>query len=125
MEYHQRDATLPGLHEVLEAALRATWRAPAESGLAQAVKLRVEHVMLRHLLALGASDEASPLVRAIVGDVVGALRETLAQMPGAADADAVTQAHRRAALAEIDAFTANPAPFREPRTLAPPPGTPI
>ena len=89
------------------------------------MKLRVEHVALRHLLALGASDEASSLVRAIVRDVVAGLRETLAGMLAATDADAVTRAHRRAALAEIDAFTASPAPFREPRTLPPPPGTPI
>ena len=39
-------------------------------GLAQAVKLRVEHVALRHLLALGASRHASPLVRAIVADTL-------------------------------------------------------
>ncbi|MCW3475693.1 zinc-dependent metalloprotease [Rhodovastum sp. RN2-1] len=125
VEYHQRDASLPGLHEVLQAALDATWYAPAETGLAQATKLRVEHVALRHLLALAASEEASPLVRAIVRDVVEELRTAL--VPGLADGghDPVTRAHRQAALETISTFAKAPDRFRQPGTLPPPPGMPI
>lgn len=125
MEYHQRDASLPGLHEVLQAALDATWHAPAETGLAQATKLVVEHVALRHLLALAASEEASPLVRAIVGDVVEGLRATVASALSEGGGDPVTRAHRVAALKTIGAFGKAPETFRQAGTLPPPPGTPI
>jgi hypothetical protein len=123
VEFHQRDASLPGLHEVIEAALEATWHAPAEHGLAQAVKCRVEHVALRHLLALGASEEASALVRAIAAEAVDGLGAALAAQAPAGDA--VTRAHRRAAREAIAAFARTPAVFKVAGTLAPPPGMPI
>jgi hypothetical protein len=125
VEYHQRDASLPGLHEVLQAALDATWHAPAETGLAQATRLVVEHVALRHLLALAASEESSPLVRAIVGDVVEGLRAAVASALAEGGGDPVTRAHRVAALKTIGAFAKAPETFRQPGTLPPPPGTPI
>jgi hypothetical protein len=122
-EHHQRDASLPDLHEVLQATLDATWHAPAEQGLAQAVKLRVEHVVLRHLLALAAAEEASPLVRAVAQDVISGLRTILAaETP---PADAMTRAHRAAGMTTIDAFSRTPEAFRRPNTLPPPPGMPI
>jgi hypothetical protein len=121
-EQHQRDATVPGLHAVLQAALDATWLAPAETGLAQAVKCRVEHVALRHLLALGASPDASALVRAIARDVIGELRPALEAAP---EADPVTRAHRRAGLEMLAAFARTPEAFKVPGTLPPPPGMPI
>ena len=125
VEHHQRDASLPGLHEVLQAALDATWHAPEQSGLAQGVKLVVEHVALRHLLALAASAEVSPLARAIVGDVVEGLRARLASGLAEGCADPVTRAHRMAALTTIAAFAKRPETFGQPGTLLAPPGTPI
>ena len=122
-EHHQRDASLPGLHDVLQAAMDATWHAPAEQGLAQAVKMRVEHVALRHLLALAARDDNSPLVQAITRQAVRDLQQRLSALP---PVDAVpVQAHRAAALETIDAFFRAPAAFREAGTLPPPPGMPI
>lgn len=123
VEYQQRDASLLGLHEVLRATLDATWFAPAEPGLAQGVKLRVEHVALRHLMALAASERASALVHAIAAEAIEDLRAWLAAEAGSPDA--VTRAHRRAALKTIAAFARSPEAFRVPGTLAPPPGMPI
>jgi Met-zincin/Domain of unknown function (DUF5117) len=125
VEYHQRDASLPGLHEVLQAALDATWYAPDETGLAQATKLRVEYVALRHLLALATSEEASPLVQAIAREAIEDLRATLGGGTAEAGADPVTRAHRMAALDTLAAFTRAPEKFRQPATLPPPPGMPI
>ena len=122
VEYHQRDAALPSLHEVLQAALEATWYAATPAGLAGAVKLRVEHVMLRHLLALAASEEASALVQAISRDVIEDLR---AHLVAEVAQDPVVRAHRRAALESIAGFARGPAAFRVPGTLPPPPGMPI
>jgi hypothetical protein len=123
VEHHQRDPSLPGLHDVLRVTLETTWQAPPEQGLAQAVKLRVEHVVLRHLLALAAAKEASHLVQAIAREVVEELRAMLAAP--ADTADAPTRAHRAAALAAIESFDRAPESFRRPETLPPPPGMPI
>jgi len=125
VEYHQRDASLPGLHEVLQAVLDATWHAPAEAGLAQATKLVVEHVALRHLLALAANEQASPLVVAIACDAIESLRASLVSALAEGGDDAVTRAHRAASLQTIAAFAKAPEAFRQPGTLPPPPGTPI
>ena len=125
VEYHRRDASLPGLHEVLQAALDATWHAPPEVGLAQATKLTVEHVALRHLLALAASEAASPLVKAIACDAIEGLRATLSSKPADGRPDPMTRAHRMAALESIAAFARSPEAYRQPGTLAPPPGMPI
>ncbi|MCX7382750.1 MAG: hypothetical protein NT133_15335, partial [Alphaproteobacteria bacterium] len=122
VEHHHRDTGLPSLHEVLQAALDATWRAPGEAGLAAAVKMRVEHVMLRHLMALGAREESPAPVQAIVADVLADLRNFLEETT---PADPVLRAHRRAALAAVAAFERDPARFRTPGTLPPPPGMPI
>ncbi len=122
VEYHQRDASLPGLHEVLRAMLEATWFAAPEHGLAQAVKLRVEHVALRHLMALAASERGSALVRAVAAEAIEWLRAWLAD---ASAPDAVTRAHRGAAMETIAAFGRNPEAFRVPGTMVPPPGMPI
>ena len=86
------------------------------------MKQRIEHVALRHLLALAASPAASPAVQAIAQDVIEDLRASIAALP---PLDPLTRAHRRAALAMIAGFTAAPDRFRDPATLPPPPGMPI
>lgn len=85
----------------------------------------VEHVALRHLLALAASEKSSPLVQAIAQDAIDGLRARLASALAEACPDPVTLAHRKAALASIAAFARSPESFRQPGTLPPPPGTPI
>jgi hypothetical protein len=117
-EHNARDSTLPGLHDVLAALLDATWHAPAPAGLAGAVKLRVDYVALRHLLALAAN--GSPIVRALARQAVRGLRD--ATVP---DADVITAAHRADAMETIDAFFRTPDAFRKAGTLPVPPGSPI
>jgi hypothetical protein len=117
-EHHARDSTLPGLHDVLSALLDATWHAAAPQGLAGAVKLRVDYVALRHLLALAAN--GSPIVRALARQAVRELRG--ATPP---DADVVTAAHWADAMETIDAFFRAPDTFRKAGTLPVPPGSPI
>lgn len=117
-EHHARDSTLPGLHDVLAALLEATWHAPAPAGLAGAVKLRVDYVALRHLLALAAN--GSPIVRAVARQAVRRLRGT-----NPPDADVVTAAHWADAMEMIDTFFRTPEAFRTAGTLPVPPGSPI
>src|SRR5258707_2776096 len=52
VEFHARDATNPGLQEVLDAILAATWKAPHPAGYAGEVARIVDTVVLYDLLSL-------------------------------------------------------------------------
>ena len=51
MEYHARDAGNPGLDEVLNSVLKATWQAPRAGGLAAETQSAVESATLESLFA--------------------------------------------------------------------------
>ncbi len=65
VEYHARDAANPGLQDVIDAAISATWKAPRANGLQAETQAVTEMAVAEHLLALAANDEASPQARAI------------------------------------------------------------
>ncbi|WP_419898756.1 zinc-dependent metalloprotease [Roseomonas sp. USHLN139] len=123
IEHHHRDASLPSLEEIFDTTLEKVWKAPAETGLARAVQLRIAQVALRHLMALGASPEASFSVRAVVRATLRRLAAWLETAPP--PADALGAAEREAALAALAIFMVDPARFRDPATLPVPPGSPI
>ncbi len=74
MEFHARDASLPSLNDVLDATLKATWYAPALTGLAAESQMTINNSVLEHLVALGNSPEASPLAKAVVKSELTKLR---------------------------------------------------
>ena len=65
VQFHARDARNPGLGEVIDRVLAATWKAPAASGYAGEIQHTVNMVVLTNLMSLAASDRASNQVRAI------------------------------------------------------------
>ena len=65
VQFHARDARNPGLGEVIDRVLAATWRAPVASGYAGEIQHTVNMVVLTNLMALAASDRAANQVRAI------------------------------------------------------------
>jgi hypothetical protein len=77
VEYHARDAGNPGLDEVLNSVLKATWQAPRASGLAAETQSAVESATLESLLGLAASNQALPEARAIARFEVTALKTQL------------------------------------------------
>jgi hypothetical protein len=148
VENHARDAAQPGLDEVLEAILSATWKSSRQSGLAAETQYAVEDIVLDHLLSLaaagggagqsagaafpagitiggiGGSSAASPQARAIALAEIDKLEQWLkssSSSTGAAEA----AAHREAAIAEIERFKKDPGKFARAPELPTPPGQPI
>src|SRR5947199_1349419 len=65
VEFHARNAENPGLEEVIDAILAATWKSPRGRGYPAQIANVVDDVALYDLMALAASDHASDEVRAI------------------------------------------------------------
>jgi hypothetical protein len=122
VEYHSRDPKLPGLEEVIDRTLAATWKAPHSPGYAGEVQRSVDAVVLRHLMALAASEDASSQVRAVAWAKLGELKAWAA---AAAVADSAQRAHFRLAVHDIERFEKDPKALALPRLSEPPPGQPI
>jgi len=65
VQFHARDPRNPGLDEVIDRVLAATWKAPAASGYAGELQHTVNLVVLTNLMSLAANDRAANQVRAI------------------------------------------------------------
>jgi len=126
VEYHARDAKLPGLEEVLDKLLAESWkspRAPAAMGYAAEIERVVDAVALTHLLGLAANERATAQVRAIAYQKLEDLRKWLGTQSGVADS--ALRAHYAFAAAQIKRFQDNPKDFQLPHLPDPPDGQPI
>ena len=123
VEDHARDESQPGLEEVLDAALAATWKSPRQNGLAAQTQITAEDVVLDHLLGLAADKQASAEARAIARSKAVELKDWLATQPSDAAGDLT--AHRAASVAEIESFLREPEKFAPASELPTPPGQPI
>jgi hypothetical protein len=65
VQFHAQDPRNPGLAEVIDRILAATWKAPAANGYAGEIQHTVNMVVLTNLMSLAANDRASNQVRAI------------------------------------------------------------
>ncbi len=121
VEDHARDAQFPGLPEVLDQLIAATWKLPHASGLALTVQRAVEARTVEALLALASNPESSAEARAITRDRLLALKVLLHQptVNGAADPVAA------ALTARIEEWQHDPARFAPAKPVMAPPGMPI
>ncbi len=147
VEFHARDAKEPGLEDVVDTVLAATWQAPRQAGLAAETQFTVEDVVLNHLLGLAASGggagqspgaafpagvtinagrggASSGQVRAEAAAEVDKLEKWL-KGTDSSSGTAEVAAHRAAALAEIERFKKEPGRFAPAPELPTPPGQPI
>jgi hypothetical protein len=122
VQYHAEDPSLPGLDEVIDKVVGATWKAPAASGLAGEVQHAIDAVVLYRLMALSANEAAPAQVRATALAKLTGLREWMAATPAA---NPQIKALRQFAVAQIKRFETNPREIGVPRPPAPPPGMPI
>jgi hypothetical protein len=122
VQYHAEDPSLPGLDEVIDKLVAATWGAPASSGLSGEVQRATDAVVLYRLMALAANSAASAQVRATALAKLASLREWITAAP---PADQQTQALRQFAAAHIKRFEENPHQIDVPRPPEAPPGMPI
>ena len=93
--FHAREESYPGLAEVIERTLEATWYSrPEETARLQAVRETVEGVLLDRLIREGSRAEAPPLVRAVLAAELSELADWLEER-------SAPTPHQRLALADI------------------------
>jgi hypothetical protein len=123
VEFHARDAANPGLQEVLDAVVGATWKVPHAAGYAGEVARTVDDVVLYDLLSLAMNDRATTQVRAVASREVEQLKVWLNANKTAGDAS--QQAHVAYAATQIEQFQKDPKKLELPAPAEPPDGPPI
>ncbi|HVU22602.1 MAG TPA: zinc-dependent metalloprotease [Opitutus sp.] len=124
VEQHALDPAQPGLADVLDAAIAATWAHPGEPGYAGEVRRTVDAVLLVKLLGLAANEAAMPQVRAVAVAALAKLRAEL-QTRAVGETDPAQQAHFAYGARLIARFLDAPKEFVLPPLADPPPGQPI
>jgi hypothetical protein len=124
VEFHARNAESPGLQEVLEAILAATWKAPHGSGYAAEIARMIDGVALYDLMALNANERAPDQVRAIAALKLEELRGWLATAQSSAT-DEEERAHLFFAAKQIEQFQKDPKIINFTAPAEPPDGPPI
>jgi len=123
VEFHARDAANPGLQEVLDAIVAASWKAPHTAGYAGEVAQTVDSVVLYDLLSLAMNGHATTQVRAVAWREVEQLKGWLNANKSAGDAS--QQAHLAYAAAQIEQFHKDPKKLELIAPAEPPDGPPI
>jgi hypothetical protein len=125
VQFNARDPRNPGLIEVIDKILAATWKAPAApAGYAAEIQRTVNMVILADLMSLASGERASNQVRAIAALKIQQLKGWLeSQRPLASDEN------RRAfvfyAIEQIKRFQDDPKKMTITRPQDPPNGQPI
>jgi hypothetical protein len=123
VEFHARDAANPGLQEVLDAVIAASWKAPHAPGYAGEVARTVDSVVLYDLLSLAMNDHATTQVRAVAWREAEQLKGWLNANQSAGDAS--QQAHLAYAAGQIEQFHKDPRKLELTAPAEPPDGPPI
>jgi hypothetical protein len=123
VEFHARNPENPGLYDVLEAVLAATWKSPHGSGYREQIALTVDNVVLYDLMTLSANDHATNEVRGIASLKLRELHDWLATQPGGmAISD---KAHIFFTRQRIELFEKDPKRMDLTAPVEPPDGPPI
>jgi uncharacterized protein DUF4953 len=123
VEEHAQDAKMPGLEEILERLLAATWKAPRPAGYAGEVGRTVDDAALEHLFALAMNEKAPAQVRALTWWKLEELHKWLGAQ--AAAPDAAQRAHFAYAAARIGQIQRNPKDWKPAPAAEIPEGQPI
>lgn len=115
-DYHARNSENPGLAEVIDAVIAATWSAGERQGLERNVAHATDYVVLTRLLELAADTSAPPQVRSIATSKVAELKQTLTTHPNPDFTYALTL---------IGTFEGSPEKLELPQPADIPPGQPI
>jgi len=124
VEFHARNAENPGLEEVLDAILAATWRAPHGEGPNAQIANAVDMVVLYDLMGLTANEHARDEVRAIAGLKLHDLKGWL-NTPAGGRQTISDQAHIAFASWQIEQFEKDPKHIELTPPADPPDGPPI
>jgi len=117
VEYGARDNNL-SLEDVINELINATWLQESGDDYLGSIQKVVNHLVVVNLIGLHASSQSNPLTKAIVLQELIELEELLSEK-NSDDPMAL-----QAALM-IEAYIDDPAEFEAPRSMSPPPGSPI
>ncbi len=117
VQYHAEQHDCPGLREVIDTLMAATWRAKDRTGLQREVAHAVDYVVLTRLMDLALDQTAPTEVRAIATDKVNDLKTYLTTTHPEADL--------KYALDLIATFQRDPKSLQLPKPAEPPPGQPL
>ena len=124
VEFHARNAENPGLEEVIEAILAATWKAPHGSGYSAEIARAIDSVVLYDLMALSANERASDQVRAVAALKLEELRAWMAASSNSGMHEE-ERAHFFLANSQIVQFQKDPKVISVVAPAEPPEGPPI
>jgi hypothetical protein len=125
VDQHRRDPELPGLDEVLDRLVTATFAASAAAPRHAEIARSVQSVAVEGLLDLAGDEASPPAVKARTEAALAALATTLRASPGGDPAD---RAHRAWLARSIDRWLTRQSPDTAPPLPEPPaapPGSPI
>lgn len=125
VEQHARNAQQPGLDEVIEHVLDATWRKAAGDDYAGEVQRTVDMSALMHLIDLMARPAATPQTKALVAFSLKNLNAWLEKTGEGAEVGLVQRAHYQEGSRRIADYFASPKDYTPLRIPEPPPGMPI
>lgn len=124
VQFHARDARNPGLAEVIDKIMAATWKAPVATGYAGEIQRTVNVVILADLMSLAASERASNQVRALASWKLEQLKTWLASQ-GRLAVDENRRAFLFYSLEQIKRFQDDPKKMNLTPPQTPPDGQPI
>jgi hypothetical protein len=125
VEFHARDTKNPGLEEMLDTILNATWKSARQAGYPGEISRVVDYTVLYDLMALAGNEHASVQARAITTLKLEELR-AWAHSAGLGNAkDSEERAHLYFAAQEIAQFQKDPKLIPFPAPAAAPDGPPI
>ncbi|MCX6549555.1 MAG: zinc-dependent metalloprotease [Acidobacteria bacterium] len=123
VEQHAVDATLPGLEDVIDDLLAASFGAAGATPYEAEIARAVQRVVIEELIGLAASADM-PQVRAIAAFKLAKRAYELNNEVGPAT-DVATRAHASLLTRDIKRFLDNPESFKRPSPPVVPPGAPI
>jgi hypothetical protein len=124
VEFHARDAQNPGLEEIIDAVIDATWKSPRGIGYEGEVGRVVDNMVLHNMVALAADESASEQVRAIVNLKLAGLTAWLSQATESSTANS-QKAHLSYLGRQITLFQEDPKRFALQAPDRAPDGPPI
>jgi len=125
VQFHARDPRNPGLPEVIDRILTATWKAPAATGYAGEIQHSVDSIILLDLMSLASGERASNQVRAIASLKLDQLKDWLATQNGLRVVDENHRAFLFYSIEQIKRFQEDPKKMNLTAPQAPPDGQPI
>ncbi len=124
IEYHSRLKDAPGLDDVLDKMIDATWKSPAGEGMHAQIKKTVDHILLKSLMKLAVSPQSSGMVKEVVFFKLDELKKwcesRILSVP-----ETEEKAHYHYGVFQIKQFQENPEKFEREISVHIPPGAPI